>query len=85
MKSFMILGSVIGFLIAAGFSLANGCPWPVVLGRACIAALAAGVLARWWSLAWISGLHDAHQKRRAVRSAYPPNPNHPANYESSHL
>jgi hypothetical protein len=64
----MILGSVIGFLIGAGGSLAGGCDWSTALGRACVAALGAGILARWWSRAWILGLRDAVEKRRHVRA-----------------
>jgi len=68
MKSFMILGSVIGFLIGAGGSLAGGCDWSTALGRACLAALVAAILARWWSNAWVAGLHDAIEKRRHART-----------------
>lgn len=70
MKSFMILGSVIGFLIGAGFSLAGDCPYSTVLWRACLSALIAGVLARWWSGVWYDGLQNAIENRRAA--ARPP-------------
>jgi hypothetical protein len=69
MKSFMILGANVGFLIGAGFSLMENCPWPTALWRACIAALAAAVLARWWSRIWLQGLHSAIEKRRHARPA----------------
>lgn len=69
MKSFMILGSVIGFLIGAGFSLAGDCPYSTALWRACVAALVAAVLARWWSGIWFDGLQNAMENRRhAARS-----------------
>jgi hypothetical protein len=69
MKSFMILGAMIGFLIGAGFSLMGNCPWPIVLWRACIAALASAVLVRWWSRSWLQGLQNSVEKRRQVRPA----------------
>lgn len=44
----MIIGGVSGFSIgiAAGFSRENG--WPSMLLRSSIAALAGGLLMRWW-------------------------------------
>lgn len=68
MKSFMILGSLIGFGIGGGFSLAGGCDWSTAFWRACAAALPAAVLARWWSRIWLSGLNDAIQKRHQNHS-----------------
>jgi hypothetical protein len=69
MKSFVILGSVVGFLIGAGFSLANECPWPAVLWRAAAAALAAALLTRWWSHVWLQGLRETIEQNRRARSA----------------
>jgi hypothetical protein len=71
MKSLMILGSLAGFVIGAGFSLAGNCPWPTVLWRACVSALLAGMLARWWSRIWLEGLHSAMEQRHHAR----PTPN----------
>ena len=68
MKSFMILGSGVGFLIGAGFSLAGGCPWSTALWRACIAALAIAILSRWWGRVWLKGLSHALEQRRHARS-----------------
>jgi hypothetical protein len=64
MKSFMILGAIVGFLIGAGFSLLENCPWPTALWRAGIGALAAAVLVRWWSRIWLQGLQSAIEQRR---------------------
>ena len=76
MKSFMILGSLIGFVIGAGCSLLGGCQLPVALGRAGVAALLAAVLARWWSHVWLDGLQNAienrHQAARKVNSEAKP-------------
>jgi hypothetical protein len=67
MKPLMILGSLVGFVIGAGFSLAGNCPWPIVLWRACVGALLAGMLARWWSGIWLAGLQSASESRRHPR------------------
>lgn len=74
MKSFMILGSVVGFLIGAGFSLAGGCSWSTALWRASVAALVIAVLARWWSRIWFLGLQETLEQRRRERSIQPVNP-----------
>lgn len=70
MKSFMILGAVVGFLIGAGFSLANNSSWPTAFWRASAAALAVAILTRWWSRVWLQNLQDAVLKhRRGARLA----------------
>jgi hypothetical protein len=63
MKSLMILGAIVGFLIGGGFSLLKGCPWPTALWRASAAALGAAVLARWWSRVWLQSFSDARKQR----------------------
>jgi hypothetical protein len=67
MKPLMILGSLVGFVIGAGFSLAGNCPWPTVLWRACVGALLAGMLARWCGRIWLEGLQNAIENRRYPR------------------
>jgi hypothetical protein len=67
MKSFMILGAIVGFLIGAGFSLMESCPWSTALWRACIGSFAAAVLARWWSRIWLQGLQNAIENRRHIQ------------------
>jgi hypothetical protein len=64
MKSLMILGAIVGFLIGGGFSLAGACSWSTALWRACAAALAAAVLARWWSRLWLINLNETVKQRR---------------------
>lgn len=66
MKLFMITGGWLGFSLAAGLSLAQGCSWPSLLLRACVAALVAGMLFRWWGRIWIHGLHQAQAERLAA-------------------
>jgi hypothetical protein len=74
MKSFMILGAVVGFLIGAGFSLIGGCAWSTALWRAPVVALVAALLARWWGGIWFEGLRKAIEQRRyAASSASPAN------------
>ena len=63
MKSFMILGSLVGFVIGAVCSFAGDCPLPTALGRACITALLAAMLTRWWSHIWFDGLQNAIENR----------------------
>lgn len=67
MKSFMILGSIIGFCIGGGCSLAGDCSWSTALWRACAAALPAALLARWWSRMWLEGLREAVENKRPIR------------------
>jgi hypothetical protein len=74
MKSFMIFGSAVGFLIGAGFSLAGGCPWSTALWRACVAALMVAVLTRWWGQVWWRGLQDTLEKRHHSRPLPQVNP-----------
>jgi hypothetical protein len=67
MKALMILGAVIGFLIGGGFSLAYQSPWPSALWRACVAALAAFILTRWWTGIWMRGLRESLETRHHPR------------------
>ena len=67
MKSLMILGSLVGFLIGAGFSLAGECPWPTALWRAAVAALLVAFLTRWWGRVWVQGLREALEQKRHLR------------------
>lgn len=74
MKSHVILGSIAGFLVGAGFSLAENCSSSVALGRACIAALVIAVLTRWWSRIWLESLGDAIRQRRHAAANPPAKP-----------
>ncbi|MBC8097741.1 MAG: hypothetical protein H7Y43_18225 [Akkermansiaceae bacterium] len=78
MKSLMILGAMVGFLIGTSFGLAAKSSWATTLWRACAAALFAGLLARWWGRIWMRGLSDSLQQRRYTRST-PPVPSKTAN------
>ena len=65
MKILMALGGMIGFLIGVMFGRLQDCGWPTVLWRSCAAALAAGLLLRWWGRVWINGLKQAQQAKLA--------------------
>jgi len=69
MKSFMILGAVVGFLIGSAFGLAGETPWPTALWRASAAALAAALLTRWWGRVWMQGLQESLEHQRKMRQA----------------
>jgi hypothetical protein len=72
MKSLIILGAIVGFLIGAGFGLASSSPWPATLWHACAAALFATVLTRWWNRVWLQGLRESLEQRRARRPVSTP-------------
>lgn len=72
MKSHIILGSIAGFLVGAGFSLADNCAWSVALGRACVSALVVAFLTRWCSRIWLESLGDAIRQRRQAAANPPP-------------
>jgi high-affinity Fe2+/Pb2+ permease len=68
----MIFGSVIGFLVAVGFGMANGSSWPNLVWHGCVAALIAAMLTRWWGRVMFNGLNEAiEQRRQASRNPVP--------------
>lgn len=77
MKVWMLLGGVIGFLIGITFGLAQGSQWPAVLWRASAAALAAGILLRWWGNMWIKSLQQANRDRLAAAREAVESPDNP--------
>lgn len=72
MKSFMILGAVIGYLIGAGFSLAGGSSWSIALWRAPVGALAVALMVRWWWGIWQEGLQRAIEQQQNEATSSPP-------------
>lgn len=69
MKFIMVLGGLIGFGIGAGFSWAQGSPWPSAVWRSAATALLGGLLLRWWGRLWIQCLQDAQKARRTASQA----------------
>lgn len=63
MKLMMILGGLIGFTLSLAVGLSQEGYWPAMLGRACVAALVAGWLLRWWSHQWLWSLQEANRQR----------------------
>lgn len=69
MKKLMMMGGLLGFLIGIVFGLAQGVTWPELFLRASVAALAAGLLLRWWGRVWIRGLQESCDQRMATEAA----------------
>jgi len=69
MKPLVILGSLVGYVIGAAFSLAGNCPWSTAFWRACVAALLTALLARWWGRLCLQELRSAVDDRRRTRPA----------------
>lgn len=63
MKLLMILGGLIGFGLGLLGGLLQGCAWPQVFGRACVAALLAGIVLRWWGQVWAKNFQKAVEER----------------------
>ncbi len=56
MKKLMLLGGMLGFGIGVVFGRLQEASDATILWRACVAALAAGLLMRWWGRLWITNL-----------------------------
>ena len=57
MKPYIIQGGMIGFLLVFGLNTFNGNDLGMSLMRACIAAAAFGLMARWFARTMFSELH----------------------------
>ena len=66
MKPLLLLGALIGFLTGIVLGLLNQSGWPSILWRSTFAALAVGVLFRWWGRCWTQSLRVAQQERFAT-------------------
>jgi hypothetical protein len=69
MKPLLLLGAVIGFLTGIVLGLLNQSSWPSILWRSALAALAIGVLFRWWGRCWSQSLRTSQQERFAALMA----------------
>jgi len=54
---------LVGFLTGTILGLLNQSGWPSILWRSTLAALAVGVLFRWWGRCWTQSLRVAQQER----------------------
>jgi hypothetical protein len=68
MKAIMILGANIGFLLGLGTSILNDCSGATAIWHAGAAALAGGILGRWWGKVWFAELESAMQQRERERA-----------------
>lgn len=59
MKKMMIMGGLIGFAIGVVTGLMKEVTPPELFLRACVSALLAGLLFRWWGRVWMTGLKDS--------------------------
>jgi hypothetical protein len=66
MKTLMILGGMVGFLVGIGFGLAQTSAWPDALWRASVTALVGGLLLRWWGRMWIRCLVQVQKEKQAA-------------------
>jgi hypothetical protein len=69
MKKMMIMGGIVGFGLGLVTGLVKDISWPALFLRACVSALLAGLLFRWWGRVWIGGLKDSlNQAAAAARN-----------------
>lgn len=68
MKSMMIFGAILGFILGAASSLAGDCASSTVFWHASVTALVGGLLARWCGRIWLDGLADALEQQRRARA-----------------
>jgi hypothetical protein len=66
MRPLLLLGALVGFLTGTILGLLNHSGWPAILWRSAFAALAVGVLFRWWGKCWTQSLRVAQQERFAA-------------------
>jgi hypothetical protein len=69
MKAIMILGANAGLILGMSASILGECAWPETLWHSGVAALAGGLLGRWWGKILFAGLNDALEQRRRERAA----------------
>ena len=66
MRSFLILGGFLGFVMALALGWAQQNDWPSLLWRAALTAYAAGLLMRWWGGVWLKSLQAARYEQHAL-------------------
>ena len=64
MKSLMILGGMTGFVLGVVLGLIKDTSWPTILWRSSVAALAGGILLKWWGQIWMNSLAEAQRQRQ---------------------
>ena len=56
MKSLLLVGGALGWVVGMGFSYSRGNGWPACFWHGCLAAYLTALLMRWWGLAWRKSL-----------------------------
>ncbi len=69
MKTLMILGGMIGFLAGLGLGLVQTKVWADAFWRASVAALAGGLMLRWWGRMWLRCLIQAQEAKLTAAAA----------------
>ena len=69
MKTLMLMGAIIGFLLGICLGYAGRATWPTMLWHACAAAAFLGWLMRWWGGVWTRSLRASLEHRRALEAA----------------
>jgi hypothetical protein len=64
MRSLLILGGFVGFLLGIIVGVTGGTSWPTILWRSSIGALVGGLVFRWWGVLWMRSLDDAQRQRQ---------------------
>lgn len=77
MRSLLLFGAVSGLSTGVILGLLNHSDWPSILWRSMLAALALGVLLRWWGQRWAECLRAAQQERFAKMVEQRGEPNEP--------
>jgi hypothetical protein len=68
MKMLLLTGTVIGFLLGIALGLAGRSEWPTTFLHATAAAIALGLLMRWWGGVCLRGLWASHEQRRLAEA-----------------
>jgi len=69
MKKMMTIGGLAGFASGLALGLAQDLSWPAILFRSSVAAVAAGLLLRWWAKIWFTSLAQSYFDQVAEATA----------------
>ena len=66
MKSLLLIGGLLGFVVGLAFSWVQRSPWPASFWHACVTAYLTGLLFRWWGRAWRKNLEQVLTERQSL-------------------
>ncbi|HEY3861210.1 MAG TPA: hypothetical protein VGO59_04915 [Verrucomicrobiae bacterium] len=72
MKSLLLVGGALGWVLGMGASYSRGNAWPACLWHGCLAAYLSALLMRWWGRSWRQSLAQSLQEREQSESAITP-------------